>query len=105
MKKTFTNEQVLEIILRAGIEYELAGFENEVMDGELTQEEFDNLINQETLMSKVEEHLNDARTYRRVLTSPNTERQLEIKHINFLGTETIEKRKQNAVSWAIKKYS
>lgn len=103
--KKLSNEQILEVILRAGIAYEVVGLEIMVECGELTQEAFNNKITQENLMAMAENQLHDARTHRKTITAENTERVLEIKHINFLGNETIEKRKQNAVNWAIKNFS
>lgn len=103
--KKLSNEQILEVILRAGIAYEIEGLEIAVECGDITQEELNSKITQKNIMAIVENHLHDARTHRKTITAENTERVLEVKHINFLGTETIEKRKQNAVDWAIKKFS
>lgn len=103
--KKLSNEQILEVILKAGLLYDLAGFENEVEDGFRTQESFKEMLSQENIMSMVDYHIHDARTRRKYITSPNTQRTLEIKHINFLGNETIDKCKQIAVEWAIKKFS
>jgi len=96
-------EKNLEQILRASIRYHMAGFENEVMDGWITEEEFKEHANEEEFMNVIEWKMKDAKT-RGILTSENTSRQIEIKHINFLGKERIALIKNDAVKWAMTKY-
>ena len=78
------------------IKYEVAGYENAVQDGDMSQEEFNESTTVEALKDIANYHLSDA--YKRgVLESPLDIKSMEAKHIKFLGTENIDAYTEGAV--------
>lgn len=84
-------------ILTGNIKYEIAGKENEMLDGYITREEFKGMLN---LLNVANQLFNEAYTTG-YFKSSKTDTVIEAKHVKFLGNEELEIIKTTAVLHAM----
>lgn len=89
-------QELFEKILKGNIKYEITGKENEMLDGYITEEEFEDFKTTQNLLDVAAQIINNA--YRDgYFKSVKTDRVIEAKHVKFLGNEKIESIKIMAV--------
>ena len=99
MKKS--NEERATKLLKDILSYEISGWENEVEDGNMTNERFEELIEVSHLNKMATSLLNDA--YQEgFLDSPINNSTMESKHLKFLGNAKLDEIKEAAITLALK---
>lgn len=76
-------------ILKGNIKFEIAGKENEMLDGYITPEEFEEFKTTQNLLNVAAQIFTEAYTTG-YFKSSKTDTVIEAKHIKFLGNEEIE---------------
>ncbi|AXC33944.1 hypothetical protein LM99_0044 [Enterococcus phage vB_EfaS_LM99] len=87
-------------ILTGNIKYEIAGKENEMLDGYITREEFEEFKGMLNLLNVANQLFNEAYTTG-YFKSSKTDTVIEAKHVKFLGNEELEIIKTTAVLHAM----
>lgn len=87
-------------ILTGNIKYEIAGKENEMFDGYITRDAFDEFKGMLNLLNVANQIFTEAYTDG-YFKSSKTDTVIEAKHVKFLGTEEIEIIKTTAVLHAM----
>ncbi|WNA13955.1 hypothetical protein [Enterococcus phage vB_Efa_VP16] len=83
-------------ILTGNIKFEIAGKENEMLDGYITRDEFNEYKGMLNLLNVANQIFTEAYTDG-YFKSSKTDTVIEAKHVKFLGTEEIEIIKTNAI--------
>lgn len=87
-------------ILTGNIKFEIAGKENEMLDGYITRDEFNEFKGMVNLLNVANQIFTEAYTDG-YFKSSKTDTVIEAKHVKFLGTEEIEIIKTNAILHAM----
>lgn len=87
-------------ILTGNINFEIAGKENEMLDGYITRDEFNEYKGMLNLLNVANQIFTEAYT-NGYFKSSKTDAVIEAKHVKFLGTEEIEIIKTNAILHAM----
>lgn len=87
-------------ILTGNIKFEIAGKENEMLDGYITRDEFNEYKGMLNLLNVANQIFREAYTDG-YFKSSKTDTVIEAKHVKFLGTEEIEIIKTNAILHAM----
>lgn len=87
-------------ILTGNIKFEIAGKENEMLDGYITRDEFNEFKGMVNLLNVANQIFTEAYTDG-YFKSSKTDTVIEAKHVKFLGTEEIEIIKTTAVLHAM----
>ncbi|MBS6191315.1 MAG: hypothetical protein KH617_10210 [Haemophilus parainfluenzae] len=87
-------------ILTGNIKFEIAGKENEMLDGYITRDEFNEYKGMLNLLNVANQIFTEAYTDG-YFKSSKTDTVIEAKHVKFLGTEEIEIIKTNAILHAM----
>ncbi|QBZ69149.1 hypothetical protein [Enterococcus phage vB_EfaS_Ef6.1] len=87
-------------ILTGNIKYEIAGKENEMLDGYITRDDFNEFKGMLNLLNVANQIFTEAYTDG-YFKSSKTDTVIEAKHVKFLGTEEIEIIKTNAILHAM----
>ncbi|WPH57051.1 hypothetical protein [Enterococcus phage G01] len=87
-------------ILTGNIKYEIAGKENEMLDGYITRDDFNEFKGMLNLLKVANQIFTEAYTDG-YFKSSKTDTVIEAKHVKFLGTEEIEIIKTNAILHAM----
>ena len=87
-------------ILTGNIKFEIAGKENEMLDGYITRDEFNEYKGMLNLLNVANQIFTEAFTDG-YFKSSKTDTVIEAKHVKFLGTEEIEIIKTNAILHAM----
>lgn len=87
-------------ILTGNIKFEIAGKENEMLDGYITRDEFNEYKGMLNLLNVANQIFTEAYTDG-YFKSSKTDVVIEAKHVKFLGTEEIEIIKTNAILHAM----
>ena len=87
-------------ILTGNIKYEIAGKENEMLDGYITRDDFNEFKGMLNLLNIANQIFTEAYTDG-YFKSSKTDTVIEAKHVKFLGTEEIEIIKTNAILHAM----
>lgn len=101
-KNTFKQDMFLKI-LTDNIVYEIAGQENDMADGFITEEEFEEFKTTDNLMELATSLINAAYKDGH-FESVQSEQCIEAKHIKFMGNEKIDTYKQVAIVNAQRKF-
>ncbi|QBZ69357.1 hypothetical protein [Enterococcus phage vB_EfaS_Ef6.4] len=87
-------------ILTGNIKFEIAGKENEMLDGYITRDDFNEFKGMLNLLNVANQIFTEAYTDG-YFKSSKTDTVIEAKHVKFLGTEEIEIIKTNAILHAM----
>ncbi|BAF81407.1 hypothetical protein EFP_139 [Enterococcus phage EF24C] len=96
-------KELFSKILKGNIIYEIAGKENEMLDGYITEEEFEEFKTMQNLLDVAGNIFTEAYTSG-YFKSSKTDTVIEAKHVKFLGYEEIECIKAMAVLQAKMKF-
>lgn len=75
-------------ILEDNVLHEVGGYENEMLDGDITEEEYETRMSAETLTHEAL-YVLKAGYKNGYIKSPNTGETLEAKHLKFLGNDML----------------
>lgn len=82
-------KELFNKILKGNIKFEIAGKENEMLDGYITEDEFNEFKSLPNLLNVANQIFTEAYTSG-YFKSSKTDTVIEAKHVKFLGTEEIE---------------
>lgn len=99
MTKTNENQMTAVLLLKDNIVYEMDGWENELQDGIITEDEFFDKMNLDNINALAKQLLNEAMA-EGFLESKQSGLILEAKHLKFLGRETLDDIESDAVTLA-----
>ena len=83
------NEKMIKKLVKQNVLFEIQGWENMVDDGELKNEDIENLSSETNLMKKMDNILKESYT-NGMLESPMNDIVMEAKHIKFLGNKKLD---------------
>lgn len=101
MEKTNYKEKLAIKVLAENVEFHLGGLENAFLDGDITEEKYNQEQEIQKLFDFATDVLNDAMRSGNMLESPYTNIVIEAKHLKFLGKERLDFIKGMAVAKAI----
>lgn len=87
----------LKRTLKDNLNYLIQGYQNMVLDGEISEEDFDKIKSKENINKLLKEDFTKAQK-EGVLVNYQTDFPIETKHLNFLGKENINKLLEEVVT-------